>query len=78
MSKNIKIRNAYANNLKHIDVEIPKNRMVVITGLSGSGKSSIAFDIIDNESRRQYMESLGLITDNVSKAKCDWVKYLPP
>lgn len=78
MSKNIQVKNAYVNNLKHIDVEIPKELLVVITGLSGSGKSSIAFDIIDNESRRQYMESLGLITDGVSKAKCDWVKHLPP
>lgn len=78
MSDNIQIKNAYANNLKHIDLEIPKNRLVVITGLSGSGKSSLAFDIVDNESRRQYMESLGLITDGVSKAQCDWVKHLPP
>lgn len=78
MFKNIQIKNAYANNLQHIDLEIPKNQLVVITGLSGSGKSSIAFDIVDNESRRQYMESLGLITDGVSKAQCDWVKHLPP
>ncbi len=78
MSDWIQIKNAHANNLKNFDLRIPKNRLVVITGLSGSGKSSIAFDIIDNESRRQYMESLGLITDGVSKAKCDWVKGLPP
>lgn len=78
MFKNIQIKNAYTNNLQHIDLEIPKNQLVVITGLSGSGKSSIAFDIVDNESRRQYMESLGLITDGVSKAQCDWVKHLPP
>lgn len=78
MSRNIQIKNAYANNLKQVDLEIPKNQLVVLTGLSGSGKSSIAFDIIDNESRRQYMESLGLITDGVAKAKCDWVKSLPP
>lgn len=52
--------------------------MVVITGLSGSGKPSIAFDIIDNESRRQYMESLDMITDGVSKAECESVKYVPP
>lgn len=78
MSKYIKIMNAYANNLKNIDLKIPKNKLVVITGLSGSGKSSVAFDIIDNESRRQYMESLGMITDGVSKAKCDSVKGLPP
>ncbi|SCZ06484.1 excinuclease ABC subunit UvrA [Alkaliphilus peptidifermentans] len=78
MSNNILIKNAYANNLKNIDLKIPKNKLVVITGLSGSGKSSIAFDIIDNESRRQYMESLGMITDGVSKAKCDSVWNLPP
>ena len=78
MSEFIEIKNAYANNLKNIDINIPKNKMVVLTGLSGSGKSSIAFDIIDNESRRQYMESLGMITDGVSKAECENVKYLPP
>jgi len=74
MSEFIQIKNAYANNLKNINMSIPKNKMVVITGLSGSGKSSIAFDIIDNESRRQYMESLGMITDGVSKAECESVK----
>ena len=78
MAQNIIVKNAYANNLKNIDIEIPKNSMVVITGLSGSGKTSLAFDILDNESRRQYMESLGMITDGVSKADCDFVKYLPP
>lgn len=78
MSNYIQIKNAYANNLKNIDLNIPKNKMVVVTGLSGSGKSSIAFDIIDNESRRQYMESLGMITDGLSKAECESVKYVPP
>lgn len=54
----IKVRGARANNLKNIDVDIPKNKLVVITGLSGSGKSSLAFDTIYAEGQRRYVESL--------------------
>ncbi len=54
----IKIRGAKANNLKNIDIDIPRNQLVVITGLSGSGKSSLAFDTIYAEGQRRYVESL--------------------
>ena len=54
----IKIRGASEHNLKHIDVDIPRNKFVVLTGLSGSGKSSLAFDTIYAEGQRRYMESL--------------------
>src|SRR5690606_43998 len=54
----IEIKGARVNNLKNIDVNIPKNRLVVITGLSGSGKSSLAFDTLYAEGQRRYVESL--------------------
>ena len=54
----IKIKGAKQNNLKNLDVEIPRNKLVVFTGLSGSGKSTLAFDTIFAEGQRKYMESL--------------------
>ena len=54
----IKIRGANEHNLKHISLNIPRNELVVLTGLSGSGKSSLAFDTIYAEGQRRYMESL--------------------
>jgi len=54
----IKIRGARVNNLKNVDVDVPKNKLVVITGISGSGKSSLAFDTLYAEGQRRYVESL--------------------
>lgn len=58
-NENIIIRNAHTNNLKHIDVEIPKHKLVVFTGISGSGKSSLLFDTIYTEAQRQLIETFG-------------------
>ena len=58
MAKDIIIKGARENNLKGIDVTIPRDKLVVLTGLSGSGKSSLAFDTIYAEGQRKYMESL--------------------
>ena len=56
--ENIVIKDARANNLRHIDLELPRDKMIVFTGLSGSGKSSLAFDTIYAEGQRRYVESL--------------------
>ena len=58
MKEAIKVRGARVHNLKNIDVDIPRDSLVVLTGLSGSGKSSLAFDTIYAEGQRRYMESL--------------------
>ena len=54
----IRIRGARTHNLKNLDIELPRDRLIVITGLSGSGKSSLAFDTIYAEGQRRYVESL--------------------
>jgi excinuclease ABC subunit A len=74
----IRIRGAYENNLKNVSVDIPKNRLVVLTGLSGSGKSSLAYDTLMKECVRQYMESLGMITFFISKPKVQSITGLSP
>ena len=58
MKKNIYVKGARTHNLKNINLEIPRNKLITITGLSGSGKSSLAFDTIFAEGQRRYMESL--------------------
>ena len=58
MEKNIIVKGAREHNLKNVSVEIPRDKLVVFTGLSGSGKSSLAFDTIYAEGQRRYMESL--------------------
>jgi len=78
MTDAILIRGARLHNLKNVSLDIPKNKLVVFTGLSGSGKSSLAFDILHKEGARQYMESLGLVTDGMSKAPVDELRGLSP
>ena len=81
-SNYISIRGARVNNLKNIDVEIPRNKLVVITGLSGSGKSSLAFDTLYAEGQRRYVESLSSYArqflGRMSKPECDFIKGIPP
>jgi len=73
----ITIKGARLHNLKNVTVSIPKNKLVVLTGLSGSGKSTLAFDILHKEGQRQYMESLGMVT-YLSKPPIDSVTGLSP
>ena len=56
--KNLMVKGAREHNLKNVDIEIPRDKLVVFTGLSGSGKSSLAFDTIYAEGQRRYVESL--------------------
>ena len=80
--KNIFIKGARVNNLKNIDVEIPRHKFVVITGLSGSGKSSLAFDTLYAEGQRRYVESLSSYArqflGRMNKPECDYIKGIPP
>jgi excinuclease ABC subunit A len=62
MRDTITIRGARLHNLKNITLSIPKNKLVVLTGLSGSGKSTLAFDTLHQEAIRQYLESVGMVT----------------
>lgn len=78
MKDAIVIKGAQENNLKNITLAIPKHKLVVLTGPSGSGKSTLAMDTLQRECQRQYMESMGMITDSVSKPKVDSITGLSP
>ena len=82
MFKNIEVRGARAHNLKSVDVDIPRDKLVVITGLSGSGKSSLAFDTIYAEGQRRYVESLSAYArqflDMMQKPDMDHISGLSP
>lgn len=74
----ILIKGARENNLQKITVEIPKNKLVVLTGPSGSGKSTLAMDTLQRECQRQYMESMGMVADAISKPKVEAIIGLSP
>lgn len=74
----INIKGAKENNLKNLDVKIPKNKLIVFTGLSGSGKSTLALETLQRECQRQYMESMGMTMDIGGKPKVDYIEGLSP
>jgi len=82
MEDSIFIKGARVNNLKNVDLEIPRDKLVVITGLSGSGKSSLAFDTLYAEGQRRYVESLSAYArqflGRMAKPECDYIKGIPP
>src|SRR4030042_5053511 len=73
----ILIRGARLHNLKNLDLTLPKNKLIVFSGLSGSGKSTLVFDILHKEGQRQYLESLGMVT-HASKPPLDRIEGLSP
>ncbi len=82
MRDHIEVKGARVNNLKNIDISIPHGRLIVIAGVSGSGKSSLAFDTLYAEGQRRYVESLSSYArqflGRMSKPECDYIKGLPP
>lgn len=78
----INIKGARVNNLKNVDIDIPLNKFIVVTGVSGSGKSSLAFDTLYAEGQRRYVESLSSYArqflGRMAKPECDYIKGLPP
>ena len=82
MDKYIDIKGARVNNIKNVSLKIPRNQLIVITGVSGSGKSSLAFDTIYAEGQRRYVESLSSYArqylGRMCKPECDTIKGLPP
>src|SRR5437763_16625776 len=82
MRDTIGIKGARENNLKNVDVEIPREQLIVVTGLSGSGKSSLAFETIYAEGQRRFLESLSAYArrrvDQVKKPDVDFVYGLSP
>jgi len=82
MSEFIELKGVRVNNLKNININIPRNQLIAIAGVSGSGKSSLAFDTLYAEGQRRYVESLSAYArqflGNMSKPECDFIKGLPP
>ncbi|NPE10269.1 excinuclease ABC subunit UvrA [Prevotella sp. PJ1A] len=82
MNDYIEIKGARVNNLKNIDIKIPRDKFVAITGVSGSGKSSLAFDTLYAEGQRRYVESLSAYARQFlgrkNKPECDFIKGIPP
>ncbi len=82
ITHNIVVKNAHQNNLKNVDVEFPRNRITVVTGVSGSGKSSLAFDTVYAEGQRRFVESLSSYTrqflERMEKPLVDSITGLPP
>src|SRR5580704_19323577 len=78
----IRVRGARTHNLKSIDVDLPRDRLVVLTGLSGSGKSSLAFDTLYAEGQRRYLEGLSSYArqflDQLERPDVDAIEGLPP
>ena len=82
MDNIIQVKGARVNNLKNISLDIPRDKLIVVTGLSGSGKSSLAFDTLYAEGQRRYVESLSAYArqflGRMNKPECDYIKGLPP
>lgn len=82
MKDYIEVKGARVNNLKNVSVRIPHNRLVVLTGVSGSGKSSLAFDTLYAEGQRRYVESLSSYArqflGRMAKPEVDFIEGLPP
>ena len=82
MSDYIEIKGARVNNLKNVSVKIPRDKLVVVAGVSGSGKSSLAFDTLYAEGQRRYVESLSSYArqflGRMNKPECDFIKGIPP
>ena len=81
-ASHILLHHVRVNNLKNIDLEIPRGKLVVVTGVSGSGKSSLAFDTLYAEGQRRYVESLSSyarqFVGRMAKPEADWIRGLPP
>lgn len=82
MNDYIEIKGARVNNLKNIDIKIPRDKFIAIAGVSGSGKSSLAFDTLYAEGQRRYVESLSSYARQFlgrkNKPECDFIKGIPP